>query len=165
MALLLVPLLCGASAAQEGPKSDQQANLPVDIRSDRLVVKQKRNQAVFSGNVRAVQGDLTIHCDRLVVSYQGSEEGSKRTGEIRTMVFTGSVSIGQGERKGHCQKAEYDRPSRQLECIGDAWVVEGDNRIEGERILYKLNQDEVVVIRPKAVIRLEDADQQEDNKQ
>ena len=127
---------------------------PVQIRSDELTVQQKQRSAIFSGNVQTVQGELTILSRRLDVHYSGSSNEPGAAGDIRSMVFTGDVRIAQGERRGHCQRAEYDRPRGRIVCTGDPWVVEGENRIEGERIIYLLERDEVRVVRPKAVLTL-----------
>jgi lipopolysaccharide export system protein LptA len=129
---------------------------PVDIRSDSLTVHQKKHRAVFSGNVQAVQGDLTIRCQRLTVSYQNPDDQKTKASKIRMMVFEGDVSITQGLRKGHCQRAEYDRPKGRIVCTGTPWVIEGENKIRGDRIVYFLEKDEVRVTRPRAVIQLEE---------
>lgn len=153
------PVLAGeekaGSRAPEGP---------VDIRSDSLTVHQKKHRAVFSGNVEAVQGDLTIRCHRLTVSYLNPDDPKTKASKIRMMVFEGDVSITQGLRKGHCQRAEYNRPKGRIICTGAPWVVEGENKIRGERIEYFLEKDEVKVVRPRAVIRLEETKEGEPEK-
>ncbi len=145
---LVSPAGAGPARKPAGKKSGVQST-PVDIRSDKLTVHQKEHRAVFRGNVRTVQGDLEIHCEKLTVTYAGA-----KTSDIKQMVFTGSVSIAQKNRRGHCARAVYDRVSGRILCTGNPWVVEGENRIRGERIVYLLEEDEVRVTRPQAVIRL-----------
>ncbi len=149
--------LCLTAQAAEKSNAPRAPRGPVDIRSDRLTVLQKKHRAVFSGNVQAVQGDLTIHCERLTVSYESSDGKRTMTGEIRRMIFEGQVEITQNQRKGHCQRAEYDRRKGLMICTGEPWVVEGDNKIRGTRIEYYLDKDEVRVVRPRALIRLDEA--------
>jgi lipopolysaccharide export system protein LptA len=129
---------------------------PISIRSDTLKVMQKKNKAVFSGNVHAIQGELLIRCKQLEVLYSDSTESKGKSSEIRSMIFTGDVAINQGERRGHCQKATYDRVAERIVCVGKPWVIEGANRIDGDQITYLLARDEVQVIRPKAVLHLPD---------
>jgi len=88
------------------------------------------------------------------VTYAGEKDKSDKAGEIKQMVFTGSVSITQKNRRGHCEKAVYDRVAGRIVCTGKPWVVEGENRIRGDSILYLLEDDQVRVKRPQAVIRL-----------
>ncbi|NMB77306.1 MAG: hypothetical protein GYA21_19530 [Myxococcales bacterium] len=141
-----------ASTAQEKKLPKQ----PVEIRAERLRVEQKERRAVFEEAVEARQGTLTVRCRRLEVSYAGEKDRRARAGEILLMQFSGEVEIEQGERRGHCQQASYDRPAGILVCTGDPWVTEGPNRIAGERIEYLLEAGEVRVQRPRAVIRVED---------
>jgi lipopolysaccharide transport protein LptA len=136
--------------------AQDQDNAPVDIKSDRLTIHQKEQRAVFEGNVKTVQGELRIDCEKLTVTYAGEKDKTSKAGEIKQMVFTGSVSITQKKRSGHCEKAVYDRVAGRIVCTGDPWVVEGENRIRGERIVYLLEEDQVRVNRPQAVIRLPD---------
>ncbi len=70
------------------------------------------------------------------------------------MVFEDSVSIEQKARRGHCQRAEYDRQAERIICTGDPWLVEGKNRVRGVRIVYLLQLDEVRVTQPRAMIEL-----------
>jgi len=128
---------------------------PVEIRSDTLKVHQKKHTAVFTGNVRAVQGELRIRCRELTVRYSGEgARASTTTGDIEQMLFTGDVHIHQADRRGHCERADYQRPAGRIVCTGDPWVIEGDNRIAGDRIVYLLDADEVRVTRPRAVLQL-----------
>ncbi len=145
-------LYCLAGLAAEAPPTGVKApEGPVDIQSDRLVVQKKSHRAVFSGKVRVVQGDLTIRCAKLVVCYSDKKSEPDR---ITRMLFSGEVSIEQQNRKGHCQRADYDREAGLIVCSGKPWVIEGTSRVEGERIEYLLSRDEVKVIRPRAVIDL-----------
>lgn len=140
-------------------RAQDRNDAPVDIQSDRLTIHQKEQRAVFEGNVKTVQGELKINCEKLTVTYTGEKDKSAKAGEIKQMVFTGSVSITQKNRSGHCEKAVYDRVAGRIVCTGKPWVVEGENRISGERIVYLLEEDQVRVTRPQAVIRLpEDED-------
>lgn len=126
---------------------------PVQIKSDELKIHQKQQKAIFSGNVVATQGELTIRCARLEVRYAEAEEG-KASGRIKHMLFSGSVDILQGSRRGHCRQADYDRPARRILCQGNPWVQDGPNRIKGELIIFHLDKDEVEVKRPRAEIEV-----------
>jgi lipopolysaccharide export system protein LptA len=160
MALILL-FVTTALAAEKAPEGVEAPEGPVDIRSDKLTVHQKKHQAIFTGKVRAIQGDLTITCQTLTVTYAAQKDPQGKAGEITRMVFSGDVSIEQKERRGHCQRAEYHRTERRILCTGDPWVVEGDNRIRGDLIEYLLSKDEVRVTRPRALIRLEEGPKKE----
>lgn len=156
--LVLISPVQGAFAQTGGAGKSEDKSTPVDIRSDHLIVHQKEQRAVFWGDVKTVQGDLEIRCEKLTVAYAGDKETGDKAGGIRRMVFTGSVSILQKNRRGYCARAVYDRVAGRIVCTGNPWVLEGENRIRGERIVYLLEEDEVRVTRPRAVIRLPEED-------
>jgi lipopolysaccharide export system protein LptA len=139
---------------RESPKLQNTADGPVQIQSETLTVHQKTQSALFSGNVVVTQKELTIRCQKLEVTYAEDKETQNKGGSISRMVCSGSVVIEQKSRKGACEVAEYDRLGGKISCTGNPWVVEGDNRIEGERIDYLLAEDEVRVTRPKAILVL-----------
>lgn len=150
LGLLLTSFGPSAWAQQKPTPNKQIPALPVEILSDSLRVLQKQHKAIFQGNVRANQGNLAIRSDSLSVHYLAKTKTAAQ--DIATMVFEGNVSITQETRKGHCQKAIYDKPKASLTCLGNPWVVDGPNRIHGEEIVYLLGQDEVQIKKPKATI-------------
>ena len=152
LCLLGIALMEGAWA-QPVP-TPAMASGPVDVRSERLTVNQKTHQAIFSGNVVAIQGNLTVKCNTLTVEYASAEDTQHQSGEIKLMTFTGAVSIDQKDRNGHCETAVYDRSEGNIICTGDPWVTEGPNRIHGRRIDYLLDTNEVRVDQPRAVLVL-----------
>ena len=162
MKTILVTAICLVLVSPAGAQDQNDA--PVDIKSDRLTIHQKEQRAVFEGNVKTVQGELKIICEKLTVTYAGEKDKSAKAGEIKQMVFTGSVSITQKNRSGHCEKAVYDRVAGRIVCTGKPWVVEGENRIRGERIVYLLEEDQVRVTRPQAVIHLPEESEKDGKK-
>ena len=52
----------------------QNRGQPVKIEASRLEVRDKDKVATFSGNVKVVQGDTTMHCKVLVVFYEKKDE-------------------------------------------------------------------------------------------
>lgn len=155
--------LCAALLllAAGGEPQKPEAVRPLHIQSDRLEISERERRAIFSGHVEAKKGDLVIRCDRLEVSYALPKRSEAKAplaeGDIRSLVCTGNVEVEQGERLGHCERADYDHRAERLVCTGKPWVTEGENRVEGERITYLLDRSEVQVEKPRAVLHLEDA--------
>jgi len=129
-------------AQQKSTKGSSEPEGPVDIRSDELTVYQKKRQAVFSGNVRAVQGELIINCKQLAVFYAGTNDSQANNGEITKMVFSGDVSIEQKARKGHCEKAVYHRPASRIVCTGKAWAEERRSQCDQTQSNNSLTREE-----------------------
>ena len=156
IAVLLAGVLSCLTAMATSPvvdkgKKKQYRSAPVQILSDTLKVFHKRHSAIFSGNVRAIQGDLHVSCRELTVKYSASH-GGKNKGKILSMLFSGDVLITQGARKGHCEQALYTRQNSRMLCTGDPWVIDGNSKIHGDEITYLLDKDEVRVKNPKAVL-------------
>src|SRR5258708_3631498 len=47
---------------------------PIEVTSDTLEVMQEQNQAVFSGHVVAIQGDVRLKADKMTVYYDKAPE-------------------------------------------------------------------------------------------
>ena len=78
----------GAALLPHGPKAGQSSGgKPIEIQADRLEVDQDDELATFSGNVDAVQGELSLRAERLRVFY--TEQGQQPAGAAA------------GERAGH----------------------------------------------------------------
>lgn len=132
-----------AAAAVETAESDQgmgaeigrpTREAPIQIRSDELeVIEEEENRhLVFTRNVQVVQGDVTLHADRLEAFYLAGASQPQR------LIAKGSVRVDQQGRIAHCDRAEYLRDERILVCSGHAVLIQGCNRVRGERIQIDL---------------------------
>src|SRR5271169_2034116 len=80
----------------QGMMSDQKKDQPVQIEAATLEVRDKDKTATFSGNVQVVQGDTTMKCQSLVVSY-GEEigiAGGEKTASVTTSKSTPGMPQG-----------------------------------------------------------------------
>lgn len=166
LTLVLVFVLClllpAVGQAAKGPamSSDQ----PIHVVADSLEVDNKTQVANFIGAVRAVQGDVTILCDKLEVYYDQEKqqqekpeqakpaaggEGEKGLmdggGAVRMVVAVGHVKITQKDRVAVGQKATYWAGGRKILLEGQATVWRGRNQVSGEKITVFLDQDRSVV--------------------
>ena len=84
--LLLLSLGADPGRAQAGKGYD--TSLPIEITADSLEVQQDEELAIFTGNVDAIQGDLNLRADKLVVYYRANakESNSIRMIEARSYV-------------------------------------------------------------------------------
>lgn len=149
-----------AALAFTPEKSDQ----PIHVVADRLEVDNKAQVANFIGNVKAVQGDVTINSDTLEVHYDREAEEAKpqpaaeKTGEpqpnqglmdgggkVRKVVAIGHVKIVQQDRVGVGRVATYWAGARKILLEGEATVWKGKNQISGEQITVFLDDDRSVV--------------------
>lgn len=114
---------------------------PIQINSDELEASQNQGarRLVFSKNVRVEQGDLRLASARLEAFYPANASQPER------LVAGGGVHVVQGTREARCDEAVYHRSQNLLVCEGHAELIDGDDRVAGERIEFDLAAEKVYV--------------------
>lgn len=115
----------GVVAAGVEVRSVQGPGITVEAPSSRFRLEERL--AVFEGGVQATRGDLQIACERLEV----------RTDEHSTVITaaaTGSVVLESGAWRASGEVASLDLRSETVSLSGKAKLVQGGNRMEGDRI-------------------------------
>jgi lipopolysaccharide transport protein LptA len=141
-----------AQKKEEGPaeKEPFRSDAPISIKSDVLEAfdREGRKQFVFTGNVRAVQGDLYLKSDRMEAFYPKGQSQPER------MVATGHVVINQTGKRALCENATYFRTEQRLVCVGnDAQLDEECDRVRGKEIVFHLDT-EVLTVSGAADVRI-----------
>ena len=175
---LLLPGLAAAqapasrSAAAPAPAQPVQSVLgggsdkdqPVLIDAATLEVRDKSKIATFSGDVQVVQGDTTMHCQKLVVFYgqeiglaqnspdgkpqpapapgqaQGQAQGQPSAGpkgaqNIRRIEARGGVTVVTKDQNATGDLGVYDLATKTITLTGHVIVSQGQNVIHGERVV------------------------------
>ncbi|MBI4793797.1 MAG: lipopolysaccharide transport periplasmic protein LptA [Deltaproteobacteria bacterium] len=149
---LLTGLVFLAAVALPTPRTEAQttdSDAPIHIEADRMVSKQNDNAIVFTGNVDARQGALTIHSDEMTV-YHKNQPATKSTGQegpqkIEKLYAVGNVKIVQEELVATGNSMEYFAEGRKVLLTGDTKVWQDNNLVTGEKILLDLNAGTTVV--------------------
>jgi lipopolysaccharide export system protein LptA len=134
ISLLLVPQ-ARAQDLEAGPSVPDM----IDIESDRLEVDTQKGEAVFTGNVRANQGDIVIHGQRLTLTFGGAEQ------KIDTLTAEQNVLIRWQDREATCEKAVFNPGDETLDLTGDVVVTRGVERLSGERVTVDMKTDRQMV--------------------
>ena len=128
---LLLSLGAGVGAAGAQDVSGYDTSLPIEITADTLELQQEEKIAVFTGKVDAVQGELNLRADQLVVHYRdkASESNAIRLIEAHGNVFLSSpTEIAQGEN------GVYNLDTDKVELTGSVVLTRGESVIRGERL-------------------------------
>lgn len=142
-------VLLGAAACAAPPPAFGQAssslrghnsNAPVDVAADRIEVQDRTDRAIFSGNVVATQGSLTLNAPRVTVAYSSS--GGI---DINRIDATGGVSIRSPGESVVGQTAIYDLAGRQITMVGGVTLTQGRNQVKGGRLVIDLNSGRAVM--------------------
>jgi lipopolysaccharide export system protein LptA len=132
---------------------------PITIDADHLNVFENKRQAVFAGNVHAIQDEVHLRCSQLSVNYEPSPGvshaplSSKKQEDEQTAYSEASLAEGVTITSMECQgpvtitaddqvvtgdHASFDKVAQALKVIGHAKLVKGRNILTGDRILYSL---------------------------
>jgi lipopolysaccharide export system protein LptA len=152
VAILLLAAPSSALAQAGGPPNalqgfSQNRDQPVKIDAARLEVRDKNKIATFSGNVQVVQGDTTLRCKTLAVFYDteggGSTMASAKPGpggqsRIRRLEARGGVVVTQKDQVATGETGLFDMASNTVTLSGNVVVKQGQNVLQGERLVVDL---------------------------
>ena len=117
------------------------SNAPVDVEADRIEVQDRADRAIFSGNVRAKQGDLSLASARLTVAYAGGAGGT----QIQRLDASGGVTVRSPSETATGQFAIYDLNKRLITMIGGVTLIRGQSRVNGGRLVIDLTTGRATV--------------------
>ncbi|MBA8667431.1 hypothetical protein H1Q59_05965 [Holosporaceae bacterium 'Namur'] len=131
---------------------------PISIESDELIIEQKENKGVFTGNVEVIQGDMVINSDKMIVYYAepatdntDSQEllGSNKISRIETF---GNVVITTPKEKAKGEKGEYITKDQVFILKKNVQLIQGKNILTGNKFIYnRLNGKGVLTSGVKGV--------------
>ena len=141
--LFLVPLMLAVAPAagqQSGGRGGFSSNAPVDVDADRIEVQDRADRAIFSGNVIARQGNMTINAARLTVIYTNTNGV-----DVQRLEATGGVTVRTPSETARGNVGLYDVDRRLVTLIGDVHLNQGQNRVQGGRLTLDLNTHRAVL--------------------
>lgn len=141
---LLAVLPLGRGPLAQAALPGQESSEPIEIIADKLVVQQDQQIATFTGNVVAVQGDMTLKSDLLRVFYeqqegqQDSQPAASATAaddtSIRRIEAEGNVNISNPKETAKGDSGVYDLPSQKMTLTGNVVLTSGDNVVKGSSL-------------------------------
>lgn len=134
---VLIFQVAWAFAAQPVPEIDK--NQPIEITSKQLEILQSEGKSVFTGDVLAKQGDMTLSANELVVFFL------KEDNQIDRFEATGDVLFTQLDKTATADKAVYLQRDEILLLTGNAQVHQGENQIAGDEITFYVRENRSLV--------------------
>jgi lipopolysaccharide export system protein LptA len=131
MALLAAPALAQQAKIAFGDLA-QDTTQPVEVTADQLAVNNADGTAVFSGNVKVVQGDMTLSAGEVQVKY-GSTPG-----EIDQLVASGGVSVTNLGDAARADGAVYTIDSGTIVMSGNVVLTQGPSSMKGQELTINL---------------------------
>lgn len=115
-------------------------NAPVDVAADRIEVQDRADRAIFSGDVVARQGDMTLSAARLTVAY--SDAGGI---QIDRLTASGGVLLRSPSETARGEYAIYDLNNRVITMLGGVTLTRGESRVNGARLVLSLDTGRAVL--------------------
>lgn len=166
LAVLLPHMMPGAALAQNVSSSfggfSGNSNEPIDIEADMLEVLDEKKIAIFSGNVKAVQGKMTMRSRQLKVKYSDEQagaanpnarkpgaDGQEKSGgsRITSIRAEGKVLIESGDdQTATSDWAFFDVIKQTVTLGGDVVLSQGGNVLKGDKLIIdlKTNRSRIV---------------------
>lgn len=131
----------GYAQEQVSALKDHDFKRAIDISADRLEVRTEDNKAIFEGGVEAVQEDLTLKADRVIVHYQakkplGAEGGAPAISRIDV---AGHVQLYSPSESVKSEWGVYDLEQRLITLGGNVFLERGEAQLQGDRLLVNLD--------------------------
>lgn len=142
-ATVLVATAAGAFAQDRSSKINGLAlsnEKPIQIESDNLEIREQEKRALFDGNVKVVQGTMTLKAAHMVVFYKG-DSGSVTAGkgDIDKIEVNGSVSLLSGTQSARGDEGAFDMRSEVLTLKGKQVVLsDGSNIFTGCKLTVQM---------------------------
>lgn len=108
---------------------------PIDVDADRIDVLDQQNQAIFTGNVRVRQANLTLEADRIKVAYSRPVKGDP---VIQRLDADGNVRLATPSERATARFGIYDVNKRILTLIGNVVLTQGTTKVQGNRLTIDL---------------------------
>lgn len=135
--LFIASLLVFSQAAAQGVdvsfgglKAD--TTLPVEVTADSLKVDQRNGNAVFTGNVLVIQGEMRLSAASIRVEY--TEDGKK----IDKIYADGDVLLVSATDAAKADAAVYTIATGGVVLTGNVLLTQGETAIASERMVVDL---------------------------
>ena len=120
-------------------KDTNQAEDQIQIVADKLITNSAEKFAEFVGDVRASQGNLVIHSERLRIYYRDDPDRNKNQiggqESIKQIIASGNVQVSFEEYKAETDRVEYDLDTQVLVFTGEnSTLTSGKNILTGSKI-------------------------------
>ena len=127
---LMLGVLCLTARAEQADRDK-----PVNIEADRVEIDDKKQEAVFEGNVVLTQGTLMLKADRIVVNQ--SESGFQSGVAYGKPAYFRQKREGFDEYiEGEAERLEYHGQQEKIEMFDNAMLKRGGDEVRGNYISY-----------------------------
>ena len=125
---------------------------PTVITSDVMTASSEKNEAIFKGSVKLIQGELIVYSDVMIVYFQekpspssSSGSGEKSGKEIQRIEARGHVKILKGESRATSEHAVYYKQDEKVILRGSPIAWQEGTKITGPKMTMYLKENRSIV--------------------
>lgn len=111
-------------------------NATIDVDADRIEVRDRENLALFQGNVKVDQADMTLEANTVRVYYDRGEADALT---ILRIDANGNVRLTSPSERAVGNYGIYDVRQRQITLVGNVRLVKGESTLNGDRLQVNLD--------------------------
>ncbi len=145
--LILAPLALAMAAAAVAQSREpvsalkgHNSDAPIDLTADRLEVQDRADRAMFSGNVKVRQDELTLDTARLTVAYSSS--GGV---QIKRLDASGGVTVRSPSETARGSFGIYDLDRKLITLVGNVVLERQGSQLSGQRLVIDLDSGRAVI--------------------
>ena len=145
--LILAPVALATAAAAIAQSREpvsalkgHNSNAPIDLTADRLEVQNRADRAIFAGNVKVRQDELTLDTSRLTVAYSSS--GGV---QIKRLDASGGVTVRSPSETARGAFGIYDLDRKLITLVGNVVLQREGSSINGQRLVIDLDSGRAVI--------------------
>jgi len=147
--MLVSPPIVNSSSQEELKLKSVSGKTPIIINSNTLEIDQKKRTVTFAGGVNAVQDDIVINCDKMMVYYytdKAKNESSIGSNRIEKIEASGNViiNIPDGNKATAGKVVFYENEGKAI-LTENPRIQQGPDFVEGHRITIFLNEDRSII--------------------
>lgn len=125
-----------AWAQQVSALKRHDTNATIDVNADRIEVRDRENLALFQGNVKVDQADMSLEANTVRVYY---ERGQADALTILRIDANGNVRLTSPSERATGNYGIYDVRQRQITLVGNVRLVKGESTLNGDRLQVNLD--------------------------
>jgi lipopolysaccharide export system protein LptA len=130
---LTLLLVLGAHGAGALTGDDKQ---PMLIEADTVEVDEGKNLSLYVGHVQVDQGTMRLLADQVTVHHRKDRHIRYIIARGEPVSFRQQMDGNQGELQAYAKRMDYDAERDELVLTDDALVIQGTDRMTGNRIVY-----------------------------
>jgi lipopolysaccharide export system protein LptA len=136
-----------APARTESPRAANAKAVPVEVHAASIEYRYKERRTLMTGDplVTLTREDATLVCRRLSAELDAG-------GQIARATCQGDVKLTRGERVVTCETATFENAAGSVTCDGSPVLRDGASVVQGERLVYHLDEDRVTLTRARGTV-------------